>query len=305
MPLSGSTELAGGDSQELRVSTGVTEQGPGSSTLSSAERAAAFSSTEPKVPRKFAVIVIVALAVLAIGGALGERLLSSLGLNPDATSTVSSTTPKAPTPVIAPPQPPSIPEVGAPLLEFMGITKLPQSPAPAISLVDQHGQPVSLTDERGHVVVLTFFDAPCQDICPVLSAELVQAATDLGPASSRVVFLTVNTDPLALSAAPAQAAAARTGLGAVTTWHFLTSNLDTLNALWRAYGVSVNVSQTSQIVAHNDVMYFIDPSGRLRYQATPFADESPTGVFSLAPASIARWGTGITTYAEQLLGGTP
>jgi len=304
MPSSGSTERSGGDPPTGPPSPGVAEPGPRVSTLSGAERAAAFSSTDPKIPRKFVVIAVAALVVLAIGGALGERLLSSLGLNPDATPTVSSTTPESATPVIAPPlTPPSVPEVGAPLSQFMGITRLPGSPAPALSLMDQHGQAVSLADEHGDVVVLTFFDAPCQDICPVLSSELVQAATDLGSDSSRVVFLTVNTDPLALSAAPASAA--RDGLGAVTTWHFLTSNLDTLDPVWRAYGVSVNVSETSQLVAHNDVMYFIDPTGRLRYEATPFADESPTGAFSLAPPSIARWGDGIATYARQLLGGSP
>jgi protein SCO1 len=304
MRLSGSTERPGGDHPAGPVAAGVTEEEP-ASTLSGDERAAAFRTTEPKVPRKFVVIAVVTLAVLAIGGELGERLLSSIGLNPDATSTVTSTTPASPTPVIAPPHtPPSIPEVGAPLSEFMGITRLPGSPAPALSLVDQHSQPVSLADEGGKVVVLTFFNAPCQDICPVLSAELVQAATDLGTQSSRVVFLTVNTDPLALSAAPATTAAGQDGLGAVATWHFLTSNLDALNSVWQAYGVQVNVSPTSQLVAHNDVMYFIDPSGRLRYEATPFANESSTGAFSLAPASITRWGHGIATYAAQLLGGS-
>ena len=154
-------------------------------------------------------------------------------------------------------------------------------------------------------MVLTFFDAPCQDICPVVSAELLRAAKDLGPAQSRVVFLTVNTDPVALSSAPASTAAVRTGLGTLETWHFLTSNLTTLNAVWRAYGVSVNVSRTSGIVAHNDVMYFIDTSGRLRYEATPFADESSSGAYSLSSASIARWGQGIAAYAGELLGSTP
>ena len=91
----------------------------------------------------------------------------------------------------------------------------------------------------------------------------------------------------------------------MATWHFLTSNLTTLNAVWRAYGVSVNVSRTSGIVAHNDVMYFVDPSGRLRYEATPFANESSSGAFSLPSASIDRWGQGIATYARQLLGSTP
>jgi protein SCO1/2 len=300
MPSSASTELAGGDSQASQVSAGVTEQEPGSSALSSAERAAAFSSAQPRIPRKFAVAAVVALAVLAIGGAVGERLLSSIGLNPNSGSTPSPTAPASQAPVIAPPgTSPVVPQVGAPLGDFMGITRLPERPAPAMALVDQHRRPLSLADERGQVVVLTFFDAPCQDICPVLSAELTQAAAALGPKASHVAFLTVNTDPLALAVVPATGGS---GLGDVAGWHFLTSNLDTLNAVWRAYGISVNVSQTSHLVAHNDVMYFIDPAGRLRYEATPFANESSVGAFSLAPAAEARWAQGIATYATQLLG---
>jgi cytochrome oxidase Cu insertion factor (SCO1/SenC/PrrC family) len=149
---------------------------------------------------------------------------------------------------------------------------------------------------------VTFFDSPCQDICPVLAAELLQAAADLGQEAAHVVFLTVNTDPVVLSSAPAVAAAARTGLGTLANWHFLTSSLGHLNAVWKAYGVSVNVAPATGIVAHNDVMDFISPTGRLEYRATPFADESASGAFSLPPASIARWGQGIATYAGQLLG---
>lgn len=285
------------------VSTQVSEQPSATPPLSDEERAAAFRRAEPKVPRNFAVIAVAVFAVLAIGGVLGERLLSSVGLNPASTAT-PSTTPVAD--AIAPPgsEPPT-PQVGAPLAHFMGIDQLPGTPAPPISLVDQTGQAISLAEERGDAVVLTFFDSPCQDICPVLSAELRRAATDLGPGASHVVFLTVNTDPVVLSAAPASAAAAQTRLGTLVNWHFLTSGLPSLNAVWKAYGVTVNVSRRTGLVAHNDVMYFIDPAGELRDEATPFADESSAGKFSLPPADIARWGLGIATYADKMLGSTP
>jgi len=281
------------------------DQEPSPSLLSEAERAAAFRRTEPKVPPKFALIVVAVLAVLGIGGAVAEHLLSSVGLNPGATGADQSTTATTASGVIAPPpSTPSSPQVSAALAAFMGIA--PRSgPAPAFTLEDQTGRSVSLAGERGSAVVLTFFDAPCQDICPVVSGELLQAAHDLDLAQEHVIFLTVNTDPVVLSSAPASAAAARTGLGTLSTWHFLTSDLGTLNALWQAYGVSVNASRTSGLVAHNDVMYFIDPSGHLRYEATPFANESGSGVFSLPPASIVRWGQGIATYARQMLGSTP
>ena len=290
------------------MSTEVTEQPPATPALSEAERAAAFRRAEPKVPRNFVLIVLAVFAVLGIGGVLGEHLLSSVGLNPGAGTTAASTTPTsvtARTAVIAPPAPPtSAREVGAPLRAFMGITDMDGTPAPSFSLVDQSGGAVSLAEERGDAVVLTFFDSPCQDICPVMAAELLRAAADLGPEASRVVFLTVNTDPVVLSGAPASAAAARTGLGTLAHWHFLTSSLGHLNAVWKAYGVSVNVSPATGVVAHNDVMYFISPTGRLRYRATPFANEDSSGAFSLPSPSVARWGQGIATYAGQLLGST-
>jgi len=255
------------------------------------------------VPPRFAVIVVAVAAVLAVGGVIGERLLSGIGLNPAPSAT--TTPPPTPSSVVSPPAGAPAAQVTAPLPAFMGITKLAGGPAPPLSLVDQSGHALSLAGVRGDVVVLTFFDAPCQDICPVVSQELVRAAADLGSSAPHVVFLTVDTDPLVLSAAPAAAAAASTGLDRVGTWHFLTSTLSTLDSVWQSYGVTINVARTSGLVAHNDVMYFIDPAGRLRYRATPFADESATGVFTLAPAGVARWGQGIATYASRLLGGAP
>jgi len=286
------------------VSTEVTEQPPTVPPLSEDERAAAFRRSDPKVPRNFTFIVVGLFAVLAIGGVLGERLLSSVGLNPASTAT-PSTTPTAVAAAVAPPRAaPSTPEVGAPLSYFMGITRLPETPAPPISLVDQAGHAVSLAGTTGDVVVLTFFDSRCQDICRVMSAEIRQAATDLGPEASHVVFLTVNTDPVALSSVATSAAVTQAGLGTLPSWHFLTSNLRHLTPVWKAYGVTVNVARSTGLVAHNDVMYFIDPGGHLRYEATPFADESATRAFSLPSASIARWGEGIASYAARLLRST-
>ena len=287
------------------VSTDVPEQPSVPPTLSEAERAAAFRRTEPKVPRNVPLIALAVFAVLGIGGALGEHLLSSAGLNPGATAeTTTSPTSVSGRPVIAPPgAASSTREVGAPLAAFMGIENRAGTASP-ISLVDQSGAALALAGERGSAVVVTFFNSPCQDICPVLSAELRQADTDLGPEADHVTFLTVNTDPVVLSAAPASVAAARTGLAALSNWHFLTSSLANLNKVWKAYGVSITVSPTSGLVAHNEVMYFIDPSGRLRYRATPFANESVSGVFTLPPGDISRWGEGIATYARRLLGAT-
>jgi hypothetical protein len=65
--------------------------------------------------------------------------------------------------------------------------------------------------------------------------------------------------------------------------------------------VSISVQTKTGLEAHNEVMDFVDAQGDLRERATPFADESSTGSYSLPPASIARWGQGIATYAGRLV----
>ena len=73
-------------------------------------------------------------------------------------------------------------------------------------------------------------------------------------------------------------------------WRMLTGPLASLDAVWKAYGVSISADTKTGREAHNDVMDFIDAKGDLRFRATPFADESATGTFSLSPAAITRWG---------------
>jgi cytochrome oxidase Cu insertion factor (SCO1/SenC/PrrC family) len=265
------------------------------------DRAAAFAQTTPAVPRKFVYWVLAAAAVLGLGGLLFEHIFSSAGLNPVPAAVKKvpvTTTTKA---LSAAPLPGGQSrELGASLDSFMGLTKVAGAPAPGFSLIDQSGQPTSLADESGKVVVLTFFNGPCNDICPVLAAEIRLADAALGSAAAKVEFVTVNTDPTALAASGMSAALAQPGMGALSNWHMLTGPLATLNAVWKAYGITISVSPHTGVEAHNEVIYFISAQGQERYRATPFADESRSGTWSLATASIARWGTGIATYAGRL-----
>ena len=121
------------------------------------------------------------------------------------------------------------------------------------------------------------------------------------PRLADVEFVTVNTDPTALAQSAEAPVLRHDRLGALPNWHMVTGPLATLNALWKAYGVSISVQKKTGLEAHNDVMDFIDAQGDLRYRATPFADESTTGAFSLPAASIARWAQGIATYAGRLV----
>jgi cytochrome oxidase Cu insertion factor (SCO1/SenC/PrrC family) len=261
------------------------------------DRKAAFARGAPDIPRRFVWAVVGVLVVLGGGGVLLERGLTALGLNPStgpvSTPTVTATTvpalPRSAGPIAA----------GGPAL--MNLTDLGAPAAPAISLVDAAGRKVSLTGFRGRVVVLSFFDARCDDICPILGAEIIRADDALGPASRGVAFVTVNTDPLApqMTAAPARVFA---GQAPPANWTFLSGTLHQLDQVWSAYGVSVDVDRSSGVVSHNDLMYFLSPNGRLRYLATPFANETTSGSYSLPAAVIASWGQGIARVTVELAG---
>jgi cytochrome oxidase Cu insertion factor (SCO1/SenC/PrrC family) len=263
------------------------------------DRAAALAQGAPGIPAKFGFWVLAAVLVLSLGGLLGEHLFSSAGLNP-----VPTTTPKPPVqvdPALIPQAPPPVRSVGAPLPSFMGLRVIKGHVAPAFTLFDQHGKTTSVPAPAPTVVVLTFFDATCNDICPVLADEIEQADQDLGASAGDVEFVTVNTQPSALAQADETPALVGTGLGALPNWHMTTGPLASLDRVWRSYGVSITVAQKTGLEAHTNVMDFIGARGDLEYEATPFADESGTGSFSLPPASVQRWGQGIATYARRSL----
>jgi cytochrome oxidase Cu insertion factor (SCO1/SenC/PrrC family) len=262
------------------------------------DRAAALSEGAPGIPVKFVFWALGVVLVVSLGGLIGEHLFSSVGLNPVPTTVPRPAAP-ARTPTAAPVPAPDR-SINASLPSFMGLSSPAAHPAPAFTLTDQTGQVTSVPPQPPRVVVLTFFNAPCNDICPVLAAEMQQADTDLGSAAGGVEFVTVNTDPSALAQSAEAPVLHGTDLGGLPNWHMVTGPLATLNALWKAYGVSISVSKKTGLEAHNDVMEFIDPQGDLRYRATPFADESTTGAFSLPAASVARWAEGIATYAARL-----
>jgi cytochrome oxidase Cu insertion factor (SCO1/SenC/PrrC family) len=268
-------------------------------TAAPLDRAAALAEGTPGIPAKFGFWVLAAVLVLSLGGLLAEHVFSSAGLNPTPT-----TTPKAPVhvdPALIPQAPAPVRSIGAPLSSCRGLRVLKGHVAPAFTLTDQHGSATSVPAPSPKVVVLTFFDATCNDICPVLADEIEQAEHDLGSSAGEVEFVTVNTDPSALAQADEAPTLEGTGLAALPNWHMVTGSLASLDPVWRSYGVSITVAQKTGLEAHTNVMDFIDAEGNLVYEATPFADESATGSFNLPPASVERWAQGIATYAGRSL----
>jgi cytochrome oxidase Cu insertion factor (SCO1/SenC/PrrC family) len=272
------------------------------------DRAAAFAAGPDRIPRKAIALAVACFVTLGLGGVLGDHFFGGPAGPSSTPTTVGAYPPPLPGATDAPSGPTGtlpatapVADLPASLSALMGLSRARAAVAPGFSLTDQDGRIVSLAGLRGKVVVLSFFDASCDDICPVLATELVHAYDELGTVASRVVFVTVDTDPLALTATSAAPAETAAGISSLPDWYFLTGSLRQLDAVWKSYGVAVDVQTSSGLISHNDVLYLIDPSGRLRLRAVPFADESSAGTYSLPTTTEGAWAAGIADEARSLV----
>jgi protein SCO1/2 len=137
-------------------------------------------------------------------------------------------------------------------------------PAPALGLVDQRGDTVTLARFRGRALLVTFAYAHCETVCPLLVQEVLRARRQLGPASPAVLVVTV--DP----------------------WRDVPSRLPAIAALWRlpeetwvAGGDVASVTAAldrwtvphirdprTGAVTHPNLVYVVDREGRIAYAVT-------------------------------------
>ena len=78
---------------------------------------------------------------------------------------------------------------------FNGIDITGASYARTLSLPDQNGQPRTLADFKGKVLVVFFGYTQCPDVCPTTMVELAQVKKALGKDGDRVQGLFVSIDP--------------------------------------------------------------------------------------------------------------
>ncbi len=142
--------------------------------------------------------------------------------------------------------------------------------APNFQLLDQDGQSISLAEQRGKVVVLAFMYTHCRDICPVTAAELSETYQQLGDAAKRASFIVISTDPENDNVETAQQFTRTAGLEG--KWHYLMGARAQLEAVWKAYYVPAQKTQSTPDASgtvREDVIHFtsillIDPQGQFR-----------------------------------------
>lgn len=147
-------------------------------------------------------------------------------------------------------------------------------PAPGFTLRDQQGRLTSLAQFRGKIVLLTFIDPECHQICPLTTQSMVQAVKMLGPrAASQIQLLGVDANPLKTKIADVADYTHTHELEG--RWRFLTGPLPQLKRIWRAYHVYVAVGKGD--IEHTAVVFLIDRNGYERNLfTTPMSYEDIT-----------------------------
>jgi cytochrome oxidase Cu insertion factor (SCO1/SenC/PrrC family) len=213
-------------------------------------------------------------------------------------------------------------------------TSLGNKPAPDFKLVNQFGQSMSLSQFRGRVVLLSFEDPECTDVCPLTTQSMLLAKELLGKAGKSVQLLGVDANPDATKVSDVLAYSRAHAM--VNQWDFLAGSLPQLKAIWKAYDIAVQVEDGD--VDHTPALYVIDQQGNMAeiyltqmaydsvtQSAQVIADEvssllpshpklssleslaaipaqTPTATVSLPPAAPAAGGTGAATDDTVTLG---
>jgi protein SCO1/2 len=160
-------------------------------------------------------------------------------------------------------------------------------PAADFQLLDQNGEEQILSAFQGKTVLLSFMDSRCVDACPLTALHLRQTSQAIGEDAQSVIFLAVNVNAQAATAADLQAVTESWYLDEIPNWYFLGCSSSELEAVWQAYGIEAMPMDDGSI-AHSPGVFLIDQSGELRwYISSPFVqEESPAPSLPLSEMLI-------------------
>ncbi|HEU5040233.1 MAG TPA: SCO family protein [Gemmatimonadales bacterium] len=151
--------------------------------------------------------------------------------------------------------------------------------APILSLVDQHGDSVSLGRFRGRPVIVTFAFGHCTTVCPLTVRAARTAARRL--AGQGAVLLVITLDPWRDTEPrlPFLAEAWELGEG----MHVLSGDVAVVERTLSAWRVPRARNPASGDVTHPSMVYVVSPGGRLAYALGADAEAIVTAVEALRP----------------------
>ena len=140
------------------------------------------------------------------------------------------------------------------------VTRPPAS-LPNVSVIDDHGRPVSLSSLKGKVVLLDFIHIGCPGVCATLVSKFGEVADSLKPElGSKVVLLSVTNDPE--HDRPEQLLAlARSSDADLDGWLFVTGKPTDVDRVIKAFGVN-NERMPDGSPAHITQVFLLGTDGQ-------------------------------------------
>ena len=157
--------------------------------------------------------------------------------------------------------------------QFDGPKMPPGLRAANFSLTDQAGHRVTLSQYRGHVVVLTFIHSLCHDACPLMVEQIKGALNELPGNGLGVPAIGISVAPSEDTVASRRRFLAQHELSARLA--FLNGPLSALKHVWHAYAIQ----PVTPKIDHSTFVLLIDKRG---YERVGFA------VDQLTPEGLAH-----------------
>jgi protein SCO1/2 len=135
--------------------------------------------------------------------------------------------------------------------------------APAFTLKNQFGKPISLKSYRGKAVLLTFLYVHCPDVCPLITAALRTTIDKLGANASKVQVVAISVDPVGDTVKDVRAYLGERGL--LHRFEYLVGTHKQLAPVWNAYHIqAVPDKSLGREVGHTGIVIGIDGTGKER-----------------------------------------
>ena len=144
---------------------------------------------------------------------------------------------------------------------FAGGELNPPKPAPDFTLTDRSGKQVSMADQRGKLVLLTFLYTNCPDVCPLITQNLNQALEMLGAERDEVRVLAVSVDPEGDTPKSVDEYAKAHHL--LPEFRYLIGSRQELTEVWKDYDVAA-VASDPELVDHTAYTMLVDQAGEGR-----------------------------------------
>jgi protein SCO1 len=133
--------------------------------------------------------------------------------------------------------------------------------APALTLVDQRGQQISLDRFHGRPVLVTFAYAHCETVCPLVVADVLAAQRQLSDRAPAVIVVTL--DPWRDTPSRLNTIADVWNMGSEA--HVLSGSPEAVERALNAWRVPRVRNEKTGDLSHPAIVYVLGPDGRIAY----------------------------------------